>query len=317
MAKVRSALREYRSWTADSRRWDHYHPRAGDIVIATYPKCGTTWMQQIVGLLVFASPEPRPIGVLSPWLDMRPLVPVETVIEQLDAQSHRRFIKCHVPFDGMPVFDEVRYIHVARDGRDACLSFHNHCLGLGQQMLAATDRVGQTDPTLAAPFPRAPADFTDFYRRWMSRGIAGAGDGLPFFSWFDFERTYWQERQRENLLLVHYRDLKTDLAGEMRRIAAFLGIEIRDAVWPSLVHAATFTEMKKVGEILHPHVARLFEGGAGRFFNKGENDRWHGMLDTADLALFDDACRRRLSPASAEWLAQGRLAGRDPATATD
>ena len=40
---VRPAEGEYRSWIVDSRHWDRYRPRADHIIIATYPKCGTTW----------------------------------------------------------------------------------------------------------------------------------------------------------------------------------------------------------------------------------------------------------------------------------
>ncbi len=50
---IKAPEREYRAWAIDSRRWANYRPRPDDIVIATYPKCGTTWMQQIIGLLVF------------------------------------------------------------------------------------------------------------------------------------------------------------------------------------------------------------------------------------------------------------------------
>jgi hypothetical protein len=60
--------REYRLWILDSRRWRRYSPRSDDIVIATYPKCGTTWMQRIVGMLVFQTAEPMPIMQISPWI---------------------------------------------------------------------------------------------------------------------------------------------------------------------------------------------------------------------------------------------------------
>ncbi len=62
MRLERPATREYRTWVTDSRRWSGYVPRAADIVIATYPKCGTTWMQRIVGSLVFQTPEPMPFS---------------------------------------------------------------------------------------------------------------------------------------------------------------------------------------------------------------------------------------------------------------
>lgn len=67
MMLIRPALREYRTWSTDSRRWDLYEPRPGDIIIATAPKCGTTWMQQIVCSMVFQEAAPR---VLSAGLAM-------------------------------------------------------------------------------------------------------------------------------------------------------------------------------------------------------------------------------------------------------
>src|SRR6201999_3761852 len=115
---ISTPKKEVRSWTTDSRRWARYTPREGDIVIATAPKCGTTWTQQIASLLVFQSTEPREIQILSPWIDYR-LAPVDAVMGFIEAQTHRRFLKSHLPFDALPFYEEVRYIHVARDGRDA------------------------------------------------------------------------------------------------------------------------------------------------------------------------------------------------------
>src|SRR5687767_7947304 len=105
---VRPARRIYRTWIIDSRRWERYRPRRGDVVIATYPKCGTTWMQRIVDLLVFQNTEPRPIMQISPWIDRRFPEAIETVAARIEAQDHRRFLKAHLPADGLPIFGRVR-----------------------------------------------------------------------------------------------------------------------------------------------------------------------------------------------------------------
>ena len=50
----------------------------------------------------------------------------------------------------MPLYDEIRYIHVARDGRDAALSMHNHATGFSEDQLQEFDRIGLNDPTIGS-----------------------------------------------------------------------------------------------------------------------------------------------------------------------
>ena len=115
---VRAASREVVNMMVDSRLWGGLKPRADDIIVATYPKCGTTWTQRIVDLLVFQSPEPRRFGANSPWLDATFFAPHAVNLANLEGQTHRRYIKSHLPFDALPIYDTVKYIHTARDGRD-------------------------------------------------------------------------------------------------------------------------------------------------------------------------------------------------------
>jgi aryl sulfotransferase len=305
---IRPAQRVYRTGVVDSTRWDRYRPRPDDIVISTYPKCGTTWMQRVVGLLVFQTPEPRPIMEISPWIDRRSATePVAAVLAQLEAQAHRRFLKAHLPLDGLPLHDEVRYVHVARDGRDACISYHHHWSGLTAATLEALDRIGLEDETLGRLYPRAPADPAEHFHRWLTRGvIPGDEDGAPMMSFFHFERTWWEARHRPNVLLVHHGDLKADLPGEMRRVAEFLGISVASDRWPALVAAAGFAAMRRDGDALMGSVAVSFRGGGDRFFHQGTNGRWRGVFRTADLALYEAKLRAEFPPACARWLAHGR-----------
>lgn len=303
---IRPIQRVYRSWVIDSRSWAHYVPRADDIVIATFPKCGTTWMQRIVSLLVFQSSEPRPVMEISPWIDRRSSEPVETVMERIDAQDHRRFLKAHLPADGLPIFGAVKYIHVARDGRDACLSFHNHGAGLTPDVLERLDRNGLDDETVGRPYPRMPADPAEYFHRWLADDVdPGYGDGSPATSFFHFERTWWNEQDRPNVLLVHYDDLSADLACEMRRVADFLGIRVAPQAWHGLLKAAGFEAMRQNGDLLMGSVATSFQGGGSRFFHKGTSGRWRGVFRNDDLAQYE-AKLRELPPRCARWVTHGR-----------
>jgi aryl sulfotransferase len=147
-------------------------------------------MQRIVGLLVFQTPEARPVLQISPWIDRRFPESIEDLVARIEAQDHRRFLKTHLPADGLPIYDEIKYVHVARDGRDACISFYNHYAGFAPEMLQALDRVGLKDETIGRAYPRLPADPAVFFHRWLTEGaVPGHEDGLTTVSFFHCEQT--------------------------------------------------------------------------------------------------------------------------------
>ncbi len=309
---TRQPTRLVRNVIMDSRHWDRFTPRDDDIVIATPPKCGTTWMQRIVSLLVFQSAAPVPLHEISPWVDCRFMMPLEAMIPMLEAQRHRRFVKSHLPFDALPVFDEVRYIHVARDGRDACMSMHNHAMNYTPDMLAQFSAIGRGDETIGKPMPPLAKDPGQFFRDWISGGEEAHGGHF-----FETETSYWAERGLPNLLLVHYNDLKADLDGEMRRISAFLDIPVNEEIWPALVDAARFENMKAQGRDLLPGIENAFQGGHESFLYRGTNGRWREVLSDDDLALYEEKSAAALTPSLRNWLACGRLNAGDPRDSAD
>ena len=319
----RAPTRDVRTPIMESSRWDGFETRPGDVVVATYPKCGTTWTQRIVDLLIFQDPAPRPIMETAPWLDARIFASDAENRAVLGSQTHRRSIKSHLPFDALPIYDTVKYIHVARDGRDAFLSWHNHVLGFTRETKMKVFGILMNDPALApmmagGPPPETPEDPQVFFQTWITQaeGEPATGPGADL-SYFDFENTYWSERRRENLLFVHYADLKADLAGEMRRISDFLEIDTPADRLPALARAADFASMKADGKALLPRIGEHFDKGSERFLNKGTNGRWRDVLTNADLERYEAVFRRKVSPACADWLEHGRLGAGDPRQAAD
>ena len=208
--------REYRTWMFDSRRWRHYSPRPDDIVIATYPSAAQPGCSVLSVSSCFRRRSPYRSCRFPPWIDRRFPQPIEAVVAQIEAQKHRRFLKSHLPLDGLPFYDDVKYIHVARDGRDACISFHNHGTSFTNQMIDALNKSGLEDDAIGRPYPGVPVDPGEFFHQWITKGeVPGHEDGSPSMSFFQFEKTWWEARDRPNVLLVHYNDLKSDLSTEM------------------------------------------------------------------------------------------------------
>jgi len=294
--------RVYRNHHLDSTRWDAIEPRDGDVVITTSYKSGTTWTQGIVGnLLVPDMLATQPLLALSPWIDARFMLPLEELVGICRAQTHRRFLKSHLAADGLPYRSTTRYIVVARDARDVFMSLLNHYAAYTDVAMARFN----DDPSLPS-FPRFDGDVKKLWHGWLTRGwFDWESEGYPWWGNLHHIATYWPHRHLDNVLLLHYADLKADLPGEVRRLAGFLGLAIDDAELLRVVRESQIDRMRENAAKNDEMLAAVFEGGAKRFFYKGTNGRWRDVLDAEDLALYEDTKRRLLPPECTTWLERG------------
>ena len=181
--------RELQTRVSDSTIWNEFRFRNDDIVIATHPKAGTTWMQQIVGQLLFGGDPNLNVGRLSLWVDMR-LPPKAEKLAQLEAQTHRRFLKTHLPADALVMSPKARYIYVGRDGRDVVWSYHNHLATMTQEFRDQLNNLPGVDAPLMEP---PPDDIREFWRLWLDR------ENYPQFSFWNHIRSWWALRDRPNI----------------------------------------------------------------------------------------------------------------------
>jgi aryl sulfotransferase len=293
----------YQNHHLDSTRWVGFETRSDDIVISTSYKAGTTLLQTIVTNLIFPEGDmPAPCLVLSPWLDTC-AAPLEDVRAALAAQSHRRCIKSHLPLDGLPFHDHLKYVMVSRDPRDVFMSLLNHWGGHTPEaydMLNGPGRLGDA-------FPVFSGDVEALWREWITRGwFPWESDGYPYWSHLHHAKTWWAFRHLPNIELVHYNDLLTDLEGEMRKLAVYLEIDVAEALWPGVVHACRFDTVKANPEkVVDPLYDVIFKGGGDTFIHKGTNGRWKDVLDEEALGLYHRAMAATLPPDCARWLEEG------------
>jgi len=172
----------------------HYAPMAGDVFVATYPKCGTTWVQYIVYLLANrgrALPSGANLGQVFPHLE-------EVGAEAAEALSSPRLIKTHLPCSLMPFSAAAKYVYVARNPFDCAVSFYHHTRGFPQHYDFATGA------------------FDIFFECF----IAGEVD---FGDYFDNLLPWHALRDSSNVLFLTYEDLRRDPAGRIAGIGRFLG----------------------------------------------------------------------------------------------
>ena len=307
MANQPAKTRVYQNHHLDSTRWNWFNPRDNDIIIATSYKAGTTLMQTIVANLLFPHDDmPAPASDLSPWLDFR-LFPLELTLGQLEAQEHRRFIKTHTPLDGLPYFPEAKYICVSRDPRDVFMSLLNYW---GNHTEAFYMAANSTPGRVGDEFPRFGADIKEMWRDWITRSwFDWEIGGYPYWSHLSYALTFWNHREVDNILMVHFNDLRAALESEMRRIAAYLDMDVAEENWPDVVRRCTFEEVKKnPSKVVGEGISFAFEGGADTFIHKGTNRRWVGVLDDEDLSLYEEAMAK-LPQDFRQWLERGSQAG--------
>ena len=281
-------LRRYQHLDWDSGRWDGFESRAGDIYVCTCYKSGTTWMQMIAALLVFQTVDlPAPLNELSPWVDLV-TDGTEAMQSRLAHQSHRRILKTHTPLDGLTWHPDARYLFVARDPRDVFVSMMNHQANTDvgvERALAAEMGQTQTVTDMLAETEE------DRLRDWLTKGFFDwERDGYPYWSALHHGETFWQHRDRGNILFLHYTRLKADLDGQMRRIAAFLNIAIDEKVFPDLVEAASFASMKNKADDLAPSADANLWKSNGQFFSKGTSGQWRDRWSAANLTRFEALC---------------------------
>jgi len=284
--------RELHNHHFDSTTWNDFKFRDDDIIIGTYAKSGTTWVQQIISQLIFNGAEDLEVAEMSPWIDLR-IPPKEVKIPAVDAQTHRRFIKTHLPVDALVFSPKAKYIYIGRDGRDVVWSLYNHHVNANDLWYEAlNDTPGRVGPPIEKPVDSV----VQYYHDWLDK------DGFPFWPFWENINSWWDIRNLLNVYMLHFANLKEDMPGEIKKIAEFLEIEIDPAKWDDIVEHCTFDYMKEHSVKSVPLGGAFWDGGSKVFINKGTNGRWKDLLSEEESKKYENMAMEKLGADAARWV---------------
>jgi len=251
---------------------ERYEIKPHDVIITTYPKCGTTWMRQIMLLLLNGS-DTEAVGSESvKWFEatVSSKDTHSTVDDLIDLpipskeQSGLRAWLTHAPLHAVPWKGGLseatkvgaKLIIVSRNPKDAAVSKYHHA-----------KRV---------PMLHFTGSWDNFFPLYLA-------DKIVYGSFWDWHRDWWnaKEKNSETILWLSYEDMKMNLKKEITRLALFLNLEASEEELEKITSRCTFKTMKEELDTKNGTEAKKSH------YRKGEAGGWVNTFSEEQSKAFD------------------------------
>lgn len=294
MSDLPARCRDYLGPITDTRPWNDFETRPRDIVLSTPPKCGTTWSQAIIMMLIHGKAiSDRMVWRDSVWLDCG-FRASDDLIAMLNAQEHQRCIKSHTPFDGIPYREDMIYISVYRHPIDVHFSLLKHIANMKYDFL---DFVAPPEPGAAfARFLESPSTDT-------------GTDDLTLASLLVHYRSFAKWAHLPNVYIFHYADLTRDLTGHIRAYARAIGVPVTDELVDGIAKAASFGSMKQTTRDNTTPATQSAFHQEHKFFDSASSQKWKGRLSDTEVAAYSARISELASAEEIAFLENGHGAG--------
>jgi len=241
--------------------------RPGDVCFTSYPKSGSTWLSQVIYLVINngETPQDKTLRDCLHWVASS--WPYPRSKRELDALPSPRIFKSHMPYHmavgGNPAESPCKYIYIARNPKDVAVSYYHFESG-----------------------KKWSGNYSGPWEHWLQLLLDGR---VQRGDWFDHVLSWWQHRDADNMLFLKYESMQQDFDAVLDELTQFLGYSLSDGVREKIRQQTSFDYMKRDDFSNLHEIPEL-----GSFFRKGRVGSWKDRFTVAQSEQFDRVFAERM-----------------------
>jgi len=272
------AMKRLRSASNKEKAFAGYTPTEHDVFVTTFGKSGTNWMMQISQQISYrGAAEFDHIHALAAWPDSPGVGPIPlSDTSPIDmSPTGLRIIKTHNETEFVPYNEKATYLTILRDPKEVLVSSYYFLGGA----LGLLSHITIDD--------------------WYELAIA---PGSLMEAWAVHAASFWAWRDRSNVLVLNFGDVKNEPRKSIEQVVAKMGVELTGAQLAEVIRRASFEYMSAHESQFAPPQALFGDKSKPTLMvRRGASGKSDELLSQTQQAEVDRLCQAELKKIGSDF----------------
>ena len=246
-------------------RTRNYELRNSDIILVTYPKSGTLWVQQMLKLLLEGGGINKECRVVSqnsldkavPWIE-------KMNREEFNALPSPRVLTTHETYNAVAWQPGTcaKYIYLSRNPKDVAVSYYHHISAL------------------------RPYEYKEGIESFLNNFKTGK---VPYGSWFTHNLDWHENLNSLDVFYIDYESLHVNFEKTLLKLNEFLGLKgLSNKDIESIKERSSFDQMRQDSNTNMSKIYHRRKPNSVEFLRRGKVGDWEEHISENDANEIDN-----------------------------